>query len=143
MIWFLFVYKKKKKKNLDWSGGIEPRVEKVLKTDLTDWEESKKAKTFSVENWIFRSIEKQIQSIETWKTRKFWKLGNFLQNFKSRFYDMKCMSMIPNVFKNTFSSTKSILFIYLLRFKKFFLKNFYPTPKSIKHFKKHNFGWPQ
>ena len=52
---------------------------------------------------------------------------------------MKCMLMIPNVFKNSFPSK------YFIKFQKEFPSdNFYlTTPKSIKHFKKHNFGWPQ
>ena len=86
-------------------------------------EESKKAETFSLKNWIFQSIEKQIRSIETWKTKKIlktWKfsIGTFL---KTSFYDMKCMSMIPNVFKNSFSSIKSIFFY---QDSKIFLNNF-------------------
>ena len=40
-------------------------------------EESKKAETFSLKNWIFQSVEKQIRSIETWKTKKFLKTWKF------------------------------------------------------------------
>ena len=56
-----------------------------------------------------------------------------------KFYDMKCMLMIPNVFKNTFSSIKSIF----IKIQKLSPQKFPPKPKkSIKHFKKNNFGWP-
>jgi len=65
------------------SGGIELGIENVLKTGSTDQKESKEeliqAESFSLKNWIFRSVEKQVRSIESWKIRRFWNPGNFLQ----------------------------------------------------------------
>ena len=67
----------------DQSGGIEPRIENVLKIGSTNQKESKEestqAESFSLKNWIFRSAKKQVRSIEFWKIRNSWNPGNFLQ----------------------------------------------------------------
>ena len=83
------------------SEGIEPGIEKALKTCSTNREEIKKESnqgvSFGLKTAFFRSFDQsRLKKSENFENLEFSKETLF----KTRFYDMKCMSMIPNVFKN-------------------------------------------
>ena len=126
---------------LNWRRGIEPGIKNILKISLTDRKESSQLESFSLKNWIFNRLKNRFNRSNHGKSENFENLEIFWKNiFKTSFYDMKCMSMIPNVLKNSFPSIKSTF----IKIQKFSSQNFYPkTLKSIRHFKNHNFGWPQ
>ena len=125
----------KKKEKFNQSRGIEPGIKKVLKIDLTDREESKKTKTFSL-TFDWSRLE---------KPKNFENLEIFCRNtFKPVFMIWNACQWF-HMFSKTLSlqSNQILFFLFFIKIQ-IFSQQFLPqTPKSIKHFKKHNLWWPQ
>ena len=65
-------------------------------------QELKEAVGFGLKIQLFQSVENQVQLIENLKNLKFFFAKKQL---KTNFHDMKCIKMIPEVFKNIFHSS--------------------------------------